>query len=68
VRVVLRLHDDDRLLERALETLEPPGHAPAFYAELREQLRWERFVVTDILSRERRRFPWRRLSRGRRDL
>jgi hypothetical protein len=65
---VLRLHSDDELLERALANLEPPDHTPEFSAELREQLKWERFVVTDILARERRGFPWRLIRRARRDL
>jgi hypothetical protein len=49
----------DHVLERALRALEIPEHTPGFDAELREQLRWERFIVADVRSRRRRLHGWR---------
>jgi hypothetical protein len=54
----------DGLVERALREVEVPEHTPEFHAELREQLRWERFVVADVLWRRRRSRLRRRLGMG----
>jgi hypothetical protein len=45
--------EDDELGIR-LASLPVPEHAAGFYAELREQLAWERYVLRDVLDRRRR--------------
>lgn len=56
------LYHEDELLGRALRELEVPEHVLGFYADLREQLDWERFVLDDITPRQRQRSLRRRLA------